>query len=196
MILCTTSCTPDWSNLPVKTYFLPLLHRIIYYMGGSAAGEASTPVGMAYRLKIRDTGQPVTVKFHRPPTEQELADEIEPKPVEERSNVVRGENSAVFNDADRPGIYRAQIELSPNVSKRRLFAVNVPQRESALDRFSFEEAREILPVENLVLVRDPTEIALIVRREREGLPLWDYLLALTLVVAVVETYVANVMLKH
>jgi hypothetical protein len=44
-------------------------------------------------------------------------------------------------------------------------------------------------------VEGPDRLLLVVRREREGLPLWNYLFGLALALAVVETFIANVMLR-
>jgi hypothetical protein len=46
------------------------------------------------------------------------------------------------------------------------------------------------------LVEDPARIDGIVRREREGLPLWDDLFALAVILAVMESFVGNVLLKY
>jgi len=196
VILCTTSCTADWSNLPLQPYFLPLLHRIVYYVGRSRAYEPSTPVGMACRLRIGETNEPVTVRFYPPPTQEQLTQGVEPEPVSVESEMQGGENSAVLLKTERPGIYRAEVELGPTVSRRHYFAVNVPARESDLERLSVQEARRRLGVDDLTIVRDAEELRAVVRRAREGLPLWDFLLLLTIVAAVCETYVSNVMLKH
>ena len=40
------------------------------------------------------------------------------------------------------------------------------------------------------------DLRAIVLREREGLPLWNYLFALAIVLAVVESYVGNALLRH
>ncbi len=68
VVLCTSSCTPAWNNLPLKPHFVPVLHQIVYYLsrtGGDA--ERSTPAGTPYLLKLPNTRAPVTVKFSLPP---------------------------------------------------------------------------------------------------------------------------------
>ena len=67
VVLCTSSCTPVWNNLPLKPYFVPMLHQIVYYLsrtGGDA--ERSTPAGTPYLLKLPNTPAPVAVKFSLP----------------------------------------------------------------------------------------------------------------------------------
>jgi hypothetical protein len=54
----------------------------------------------------------------------------------------------------------------------------------------------MLGADGTVIVSDPSRIGLLVRREREGLPLWNYLFALAILLAVAESFVGNVMLKH
>lgn len=194
VVLCTTACTPGWSNIPLKPFFLPVLHQLVYYMGGPSSRQVSTPVGMAYRLRIPDTREPVEVKFYPPTPPQQSEDEEPPEPVVIRSEVKQGANSAVFEGTHRPGIYRADIQLDQRVL-RRFFAVNIPTRESNLSRLPVEEAGRRLGVDNLLIVGGPDELGEIVTREREGLPLWDYLLLATIAIAVLETFISNVLLK-
>ncbi len=196
VLVCTTSCTPDWSNLPLKPYFLPILHRIIYYAAGPEAQESSATVGMAYRLRIPETRGTVNVSFFPPPTPEQLAKGQEPVPHQVQSKPIGGENSAIFDKTDLPGVYRAEIALGPSVRRVHYFAVNVPVRESNLERLPIGEAAKELGTPDVVAVRNPDELRAIVQRAREGLPLWDFLLALAIIVAACESYVANVALKH
>jgi hypothetical protein len=197
VLVATTGATPEWSNLPVQPYFLPLLHQLVYYTGRSAAEQASTEVGMAYRLRITEAEEPVPVHFYPPARPAAEGEEpAEPEPHTVRSEVRGGRNQAVFGGTVRPGIYRAEVELGPERRRLRYFAVNMPSGESNLERLPAEEAGRRLGAEKLAIIRDPERLRQVVERAREGLPLWDFLLVLAVAVAVGETYISNVMLKQ
>lgn len=191
VVLCTSSCTLEWNNLVLRPFFLPLIHEFVYYLGNAAGGEADVPVGMAYKLRVTETQDPVEVEFYGPAKE-----EGEQKPLAVvKSAVDGGLNAAVFSDTSEPGIYRARYRVGDEWRERE-FAVNVEPSESDLDRVSQEATEELLTVKDLTFVREPESLAQIVRRRREGLPLWDYLLLATIILAVGESFVANVLLKR
>ena len=194
VVLCTSSCTPAWNNLPLKPYFVPVLHQIVYYLsrsGGSA--EGSTPVGTPYLLKLPNTAAPVAVEFSLPAAKdaKENPDSIR----EAKSAQAAGENRATLRDTGRPGVYSAEFTITGTV-QRQLFAVNTPSEESELARLPLEKARDYLDRGNVVLVPGADAIASAVRTERNGVPLWDCLLLATIGLAVCECFVGNVLLKR
>lgn len=192
VILCGTSCTPAWTNLPLKPYFLPVMHQIVYYVSRSASEQLSGAVGLPYGLPIRGSEKPVDVKFLLPPDKPNGP----PRgPVVVRSGLDAGENRAVLTDTSRPGACTADYTVAGE-ARRKVFAVNVPVKESDLARLTPEDARARLGLNKCVIVKEPDKLAAAVRLERHGLPLWDYLLALALAIAVVEIFVGNVWLKH
>jgi len=190
VMLCTTSCNLQWSNMPLKPYFLPLLHQMVYYVSRAGSREPATRVGLDYRLDIPQTTEPVEVTFYGPPDQP--GDETEQVPIGEP---VTGKGPIVFKHTDRPGIYTARYALE-GAQYEQSFAVNVEAAEGNLESLPEEEARKMLALPNLKFIHEPEGLARAVRREREGLPLWDYLLLATILLAVCESFVGNVVLKH
>ena len=108
---------------------------------------------------------------------------------------VDGRARAELRSTRLPGIYRARYTVGDQDGEED-FAVNVDPVESDAARVEPEAAAEMLGVPGVRIVEDPGEIATVVRREREGLPLWDYLFAVAIAIAVAESLVANVLLRH
>jgi hypothetical protein len=192
VLLSTSTADLDWNNLPARRFFLPMLHQMVYYAARSAQGGNSISVGMPYVLDLAALDQPVEVKFYGPPTGNKEADQ-EPLAVLS-SSPASGANRVTFEGTTRPGIYRAVYSIGDG-QHTHLFAVNVDSRESDLARIEPEAAAKMLGTPAAKVVEGPERLALVVRREREGLPLWDYLFALAILLALGESYVANVMLK-
>lgn len=192
VILCGATCTPAWTNLPLKPYFLPVMHQVVYYVSRSASEQLSGTVGLPYGLPIRGSEKAIDVKFLLP---SDKANGAPRGPVAVRSGLDAGENKAVLSDTSRPGTYTAEYTVAGE-ARRKVFAVNVPVKESDLTRLTPEEARARLGLNKCIIIKEPDKLAAAVRLERHGLPLWDYLLALALIVAVVEIFVGNVWLKH
>ncbi len=193
VVLCTSSCTPAWNNLPLKPCFVPVLHQIVYYLsraGGDA--ERSTPAGTPYLLKLPSTPAPVTVEFSLPAKD---AKETAGPTREVKSAQAAGENRAALRDTGCPGIYTAVFSTA-GTAQRQLFAVNTPAEETELARLPLEKAPDYLDRGNVILVPGAEALAPAVRIERNGVPLWDYLLLATIVLAVCECFVGNVVLKR
>jgi hypothetical protein len=193
VLLCTTAADLDWSNLPARRFFLPMLHQMVYYAGRSAQGTDRVSVGTPYVLELPPSDEPVEVAFYGPARPEEQGKEAPDAVL--RSAPAERANRVTFQGTTRPGIYRAVYSVG-GAEHVRLFAVNVEGRESAPARIPPEEAARMLGGASVKVVQGPERLALIVRREREGLPLWDYLFALAVALAVAETFVANVLLRE
>jgi hypothetical protein len=190
VILCTSSADLEWNNLPARRFFLPMLHQMVYYAAQSAQSAGNLTVGTPYVLQMPPLDKPVDVSFFAPATGEKA---IDGKPVAVVA-AAQGQNAVTFQDTRRPGVYRAAYSVDGQPYER-LFAVNVDARESDLTRIEPEEAAKMLGAPVAKVVEGPDRLLLVVRREREGLPLWNYLFGLALALAVVETFIANVMLR-
>jgi hypothetical protein len=187
VLLFTSSADMGWSNLPARRFFLPLLHQMVYHAARSVGRGASVPVGAPYVLELPPEVAEAAV--HGPPTG---AKEPEAEPLA----VLRAEGGrATFTGTDRPGVYRAVYRVGEGEQSRR-FAVNVPPQESDMTRADPEEVAAQLGAAAVRVVAEPARLDAVVRRDREGLPLWDYLFALAIAAALVETYVANVLVVN
>jgi len=190
VILCTSSADLDWNNLPARSFFLPVLHQMVYYAGRPATGDREVAVGSPYAAELPPSDEPVQVGFFGP------AADGEDEPVELPGAGSTDEpGRAVLKETARPGVYRV-VYTSGDEKHEELFAVNVETRESELDRIDSEEARRMVGARNARVVSDPDGLTMLVRREREGLPLWNHLFALAILLAVAESFVGNVLLKH
>jgi hypothetical protein len=193
VILWATSADLDWNNLPARAFFLPLLHQLICYVGRAAAGTEQHQVGLPYVLELPAELGPTEVSFYGPRTAKDSGRE-EPLSVV-TSAVEGGANRAAFAGTGRPGIYRA-VWTAAGTEQVRRFAVNVEPGESDLARVDPDEAAQAIGAAHAKVVADLAKLEAVIRRERDGLPLWDDLFALAMALAVAEVFVGNVLLKH
>jgi len=191
--LCTTSADLDWNNLAAKPFFLPLVHQMVYHVARSARRAESVPLGMPYALDLPQSREPLEVEFRAVSGPGANANDDPLATI--LAEPVGGGQRATFTDTYRPGVYSAAYTLG-NTEHMHLFAVNTEPRESSSDRIEPEEAAELFGEATVKVVTEPDQVGTLARRERTGVPLWDQLFALALIVAVMESYVGNVLLKH
>lgn len=188
VVLCTSSADLDWNNLPARRLFLPLVHQLVYYTAGAGSGLRDAVVGDPLVVSLPPTDDPIEVTFVEP-------DGSGAPSVAVAAASAEGSAEAELRSAARPGIYRARYTLG-EAGHESIFAVNVDPVESNPLRMGPAAAADMLGAPAVRIVDDPGDITAVVRREREGLPLWDYLFALAIAIALVESLVGNVLLKH
>ncbi len=184
----TTAADLEWGNLPARPFFLPMLHQMVYYVGRPGRAPAEVTVGTPYALKLPADAAGARVAFYGP------GDDEEPLAIRE-AEPADGGARVLFEQTHRPGFYRADWEQGER-AHGRLFAVNTEPDQSRTERLDPEQARAVLGARHARVVDDVEDLARVVRREREGLPLWNYLLAAALALAVVESFVGNAWLKR
>jgi hypothetical protein len=151
VILITTSADRDWSDLPLKTAYLPLLQSLAAYLSGGKRGaiDAGISVGTEKEIALPPSAVGKSLRITKP---NKLGAEVAVAADKERG-------VAKFDDNDRAGIYR--LDLPPGVDKDsgapQIYAVNPPFLESRLEEISERELQEklrpirteVIPVEAL-----------------------------------------------
>lgn len=186
VMLWATSAAMDWSNLPARSFFLPMLHQTVYYLGNLEGDAAGLQVGMPIVLEMPPGEAAYELVVSGPGSEGARTIRID---------VPAGGGKISFAETNAPGLYRT-VWNAAGVPHERAFAVNVAPEESLPGRFSPEDVPALLPSTDSYIVSDARQVTAAVRRMREGLPLWNWLFAAAMLVAVVETWIANVLLRH
>jgi len=199
VLLFATGTDPDWSNLAASRFFLPLMHRLVYYLTEREDIEGTHLVGAPVNITLRDVLREVTVQVRQP--NGEIVD-LPAKP-EPASGLTR----ATFAHTDRRGAY-VYLVLDPNrpsekeapaeakAEAERGFVVNPDPQEGDLARITESELRALLEGHSLHYVGPPDQVsaALLqaaVNKVRQGIPLRDLILYIVLFIAIFETFFAN-----
>ena len=174
----------DWTNLPLKPLFLPLLVRLTLHLAGA---ENERTMAMA--------GAPVTLplgrgKFHNQDGQPEV-DVIRPS-----GEVVRirktdqGAEGWRYDDTHETGVYLVrQVNRKP--PKQMAFAVNIDPAESDPATVSQAELQARFGTRPMLFCDNLSELAVTIERLREGTSLWEWFLAAVLVFLVLEVFLAN-----
>jgi hypothetical protein len=173
------SAGAQWSNLPVRNLFLPMVQQLIYYLAGG--GELRTdhivgsPVELTPRLNPKGFNLEVTDPLGQ-------VKRLEP--------TVRGaEISFIYTDTDSLGSYTSQTDEKP--PQTGIFVVNHDPQESDLSEFHQDELAALFQTTRIYFAPDAQQLDKAVTNLRQGFQLWNYLLLIVLAIAIVECILAN-----
>ncbi len=176
--------TPQWSDLPVRGLFVPLLYRSVYYLsaGASVAGEQLV-AGEPGELRISGVAPGTSLRLVGPD-----GDEVAP----EQRSLFGATLLQVGSTLDAPGVYdvRAEEQLVRRV------AVNVDPAESDLRPAPPDSAASHLqavleaPVQS-VSGTGSDEVAETLRTQQAGAEIWNVFLLLALLLLITEMLVAS-----
>ena len=162
VLLLTTTADRDWTDLPLKTAYLPLLHSLTQYLAGGKRGhlDAGIAVDSAKEISLPPglVGKSLRVT----------------KPDKQNAEVpIAGEKDravATITDNDRAGIYRLALPAgaAKDPGAAQMYAVNRPFLESRLEEIGERELQakltpvraEVIPVEALKEGGKRTDLAL------------------------------------
>ncbi|MBI2360474.1 MAG: BatA domain-containing protein [Deltaproteobacteria bacterium] len=134
----TTAADREWSDLPVKTAYLPLVQFVVSYLAGGKRGSADPGLMVgspkSFSLPLSYAGRRFRIVMPDD-SEKELAASAE------------GEKAAaVFTENDLAGVYRLSFQGAPadTAFPPQRYAVNPPFLESRLKAIDEKEIREKL----------------------------------------------------
>ncbi|HWP56437.1 MAG TPA: VWA domain-containing protein [Candidatus Acidoferrales bacterium] len=150
LILVTTSADRDWTDLPMKTAYLPLVQGLARYLSGDKTGSFDPGIvtGSAKGVALPPSLVGKRIKAIKPDNK-----EIEVTAVAEKEAA-----RAVFDENDLAGVYRLAFSPADKpAGVPEMYAVNPPYLESRLETLSekdlaarLEPVRaEIIPIEEL-----------------------------------------------
>ncbi|MGZ8450770.1 MAG: BatA domain-containing protein [Candidatus Binatia bacterium] len=146
VMLMTTSADRDWSDLPVKTVFLPLIQSLTQYLAGGKRGnlDAGIAVGASKELSFPASFVGRNLRVTKPDKQNA---EVAIVGAKERATATVQEN-------DKAGIYRLALPAGGDKDSGapQLYAVNAPFMESRLDEITAAElAGKLKPIRTEVL---------------------------------------------
>jgi len=187
LLLMAVAPTRDWSDLPVRGLFVPLLYRSVYYLSASTsvAGEQLV-AGRPTELRVTGVSPDASLRLQGPGG-------IEVTP--EQRNLFGATLLSIGSALTELGLY----DVRADTTRVRRIAVNVDPAESDLKTASSDEAASTLqeatgaPVRTLSrqLSGGDEDIAEALRTQRAGTEIWNLFLLLALLVLAAEMLVAS-----
>lgn len=184
-LLMAVAPDPQWSDLPVRGLFIPLLYRSVYYLsaGESVAGEQLT-VGQPGELRITGVPEAEPVRLIGPEGTERTP---------EQRNLFGATLVQLDASTQTPGVH----DVRAGDALVRRVALNLDARESDVRTASPEAATSTLsdalghPVNTLDLEDGAVPAAETIQQRRVGTEIWNVFLLLALGFLVTEMLVAS-----
>jgi hypothetical protein len=146
VLLFTTSADLEWSDLPFKTVYLPLMQSLVSYLSGNNRGSADTgtTAGAARSFSFPSSFTGKSIRIIKPDDTKR-----------ETKFLADGEKaSAAFKENDLAGIYRLSLpgRSQDNLPVPAIYAVNPPFLESRLTKISADELQSKLDPINFEII--------------------------------------------
>jgi uncharacterized membrane protein YobD (UPF0266 family) len=151
VLFISTTADRDWSDLPVKTAYLPMMQSLTSYLAGGKRGilDAGINVGSAKEVSLPPNYVGKTIRITKPNRQ----------PAEVAMSAAQDRASGLFEDNDVAGIYRLSFAAAgeKDSGTPQLYAVNSPFLESRLEEISERELQaklspvrvDVVPIETL-----------------------------------------------
>jgi hypothetical protein len=177
-----TSAHVGWTNLPLRTIFLPFLVRMTFELAGTEQTLHTALAGSPLVLPLVEEANPVSVSVV-PPSGKLYALETKSEPGH-RGQVLR------YDDTYDVGFYTMR-PLVGTGAKQIAFSVNVDPEEANPAKADPDEIRRSFAPADVLFADDPEDLSGTFKLLHEGTSLWDYFLWAVLVILVFETFVSN-----
>jgi len=160
---CAVPCDAEWTNLPARPFYLPLMQQLVTYLASKVFPPRNVDVGkpLVAFLPAGDAGKKAI-----------LTDpEGKAREVQVQSKGTRA--VAEFGETQRPGLY----VLDGPGNSRIHFVVNVDRKESDLAQLAETEVQGVAKAMGATVVKSFNDYRSLDQQRRFGQEIWQFLLA-------------------
>jgi uncharacterized membrane protein len=185
-LLFTSSCDLKWTNLPLKPAFLPLLHRLAFYMTGGADDTYALMVGEKIVERAEGGAENRVTLLDPAGARLLLVPESEGEDDE-------GSAFVSFEDTSQAGVYSLTMPdaAGGQGSEKRYFAVNVDTEESDLSVLEEKTIKRLIRWEEFRYLRAEEGEVGNIEEVRRGKEIWRFLVVAVVCFLVVESLLAR-----
>jgi hypothetical protein len=177
-----TSVHVNWTNLPLRPIFLPLVTRLVFELAGAEKTHRSILAGQPIEMHFAKTAEPLGVEVVPP------SGEI----VRLKTQAAKDKTAQEFRYAETydTGIYLLRL-LDAAKSTPFAYAVNVDPAESDPAKLGREGLEKLYAPTPLIFAENPEDLSGTFKTLREGKSLWGVFLIAVLIALVFETFLSN-----
>jgi hypothetical protein len=197
VVLCTTTCGPAWSNLPITGLFLPMVARMSLAARRELNADPTYLAGAQVTIRPPLIGQDAAGAGEKlfvnvtPPQKAGTVAVVANLPLKPTDQGL----SATFADTDEVGPYRWKVSReAAGQTPAGSFAVNPYGPETQIEPIrpaDFARAMKARQFQRVYVAATLAEVNALASAQSTGRNWWDVLLAATILVFVFEAVIAN-----
>ncbi|MDE2215590.1 MAG: BatA domain-containing protein [Planctomycetota bacterium] len=180
-VLFTSSIDRDWTDMPVKPFFLPLMQQLCRYLSGSVSEETQSEILVGHGWQSPCPYDVNAVEITNP---EGTKTTLQPQ-------LINNEKAFLYNDTTIPGIYAVIVVGKPHQQFSSYFPVNVDTAESHVDKIDQKELTALMSGINLTITTSRVGEGREVLLGEAKKTLWGTFLFLTLCILFVESFVSR-----
>ncbi len=172
IIECAVPCDAEWTNLPARPFYLPLMQQLVTYLASKVLPPRNVDVGkpVAAFLPAADAGR------------KAILTDPDGKAREVAIQAKGTRAFAEFSDTQKPGLY---VLDAPN-NNRIHFVVNVDRKESDLSQLSEADVQGVAKAMGASVMKSFNEYHALDQERRFGQEIWQGLLVAVLALVFLE----------
>jgi len=174
VILCSTPCSAEWSNIPMRPFYLPLMQQLVTYLASKFDPPRNVHVGLPLVAVLKAEFGGKTLELTDP----------EGKKHKLTAKTEGGRAIVNFDDTRIPGLYVLEMPDKALVH----FVVNTSRIESDLAQLAADEVKSAAKVFDASVVKSLDEYRKLEQRRRYGREIWRPLLWALLGLIMVELF--------
>ena len=182
IIECAVPCDAEWTNLPARPFYLPLMQQLVTYLASKVYPPRNVDVGkpLVAFLPAADAGR------------KGILTDPEGKAREIAIQSKGTRAVAEFSETQKPGLY---VLDAPN-NNRIHFVVNVDRKESDLSQLSEAEVQGVAKAMGASVVKSFNEYRALDQQRRFGQEIWQGLLVAVLGLIFIEMILEQVFARR
>ena len=182
MFFLGTGVHVNWTNLPLRPIFLPLVSRLVFELAGVEQGQRSILAGRPIALQFAKAAEPLGVEVV-PPSGEIVRLKTQAAPGKTGQEFRYGETYDV-------GVYLLRL-LDTAKATQIAYTVNVDPAEADPAKMDRENLQKLYAPAPLVFAENPGDLSDTFKTLREGKSLWGLFLGAVLFFLVFETFLSN-----
>jgi hypothetical protein len=135
VLLLTTTVDREWTDLPIRPGFLPLVQEAARYLAGAPGSDSISALTVGQRREIPVGPEDTRIEIVTPggPSRWLTPEGRDARPVDPRAAESRGRRTVTFSETAEPGLYRVRASRADGAVTERAsesFVVNLDPAES------------------------------------------------------------------
>lgn len=181
VVLFTSSIDRDWTDFPIKPFFLPLMQQLCKYVSGNVSEEVQGEILVNHNWQLPCPADINSIEITNP---EGSKTSISPQ-------FINNERSFLYNETSIPGVYTVTVDGKPHPQFLSRFSVNVDTSEANLDKIEQKEITSLMGGTSFTIATSSIGEGSEVLLGEAKKTLWGALLFLTLCIFFVESVVSR-----